>query len=322
MRLLNVVSALACVATTVATIWENGQTRLNPYPAVGQAALIPSIPANSLSWRTYPANSPEIGYKGRWCSRYISWWAAPGLKFRYTGSNVAISFGEYTSDKVLLAWRISGLPWNFSNVTANSTYQFVSSSTPGIASGQTIFEFRVTNWALGVQIKAVHVAAGQAIYSVPLYPRKIEMIGDSLTVGYTSTYEAISGIGWSLCEGLGNVEYSLVAYTGICLTDKECYGSPRGQSFQWMQASDSGKRALQVYGSNPAPWNFSAHQPADLVIINLGTNDINYKQGTTAVPEADFQRNYINLINSVRSKYPNAQVIAVQFWNGYYRSGK
>ncbi|KAF3902591.1 hypothetical protein ABW21_db0207961 [Orbilia brochopaga] len=322
MRLLNCVFALACVASTVATIWENGQTRLNPYPASGQATRIPDIPDDSSTWTTYGADSDEISYKGRWCSKYISWWAAPGLKFRYTGSDVAISFGQYTSDKVLLAWRVSGLAWNFANVTANSTYQFVSSSTPGIASGQTIFEFRVSNWALGVQMKAVHVAANEAIYSVPNYARKIEVIGDSMTVGYTGTYESMSGIGWSLCEGLGNVEYSLIAYTGICLTDKPCYGSPRGQLYQWQRTCDTGPRALQIYGTNPPSWNFRSNQPADLVIISLGTNDINYKQGTTRVPDDVFQQNYINMINSVNSKYPNAQVIAVQLWNGYYRSGE
>ncbi|KAJ6261025.1 hypothetical protein Dda_3690 [Drechslerella dactyloides] len=316
MRLLYLVSALACVAPAVATIWENGQKRLNPYPPTGQATALPTpIKTTDVGWRTYDASAPEIGYKGRWCSRRISWWAAPGVKFRYTGSKVAITFGENTSNNVLLSWRVSGLPWNFANVTANRSYQFVSETTQGLQAGQeTIFEFHVTNWALGVQMKAVHVAAGFAISSVPNYSRKIEMIGDSLTVGYTGTYEAMSGIGWSLCEGLGNVEYSLVAY-------KLCYGSTRGQLFQWQQASDSGVRAQQVYGSNPAPWNFTTTQPADLVIINLGTNDINYKQGTTAVPESTFQQNYIQLINDVRSKYPRAQIIAVQFWNGYTRSG-
>ena len=34
--------------------------------------------------------------------------SAPGLKFGFRATNVAISFGNYTSDEVLVAYRIDG----------------------------------------------------------------------------------------------------------------------------------------------------------------------------------------------------------------------
>jgi hypothetical protein len=68
------------------------------------------------------------------------------MKFGFTGTNLAIEFGRWTSEGVLLAWRLDGLDWDFANVTANATYQFVNASTPGqnltiIGQSQT-FEFR------------------------------------------------------------------------------------------------------------------------------------------------------------------------------------
>ncbi|KAK6351449.1 hypothetical protein TWF718_004609 [Orbilia javanica] len=314
---------LACVSLATATILENGQPRLNPYP--GQAVKIPNIADNDPNWKTYPPDAHQISYKGRWCSKYISWWSSPGINFRYGGDDVAITFGEHTSNGVLLAWRISGQPWNFANVTAGDTYQFINKDTPGqktaVDGQQNTFEFRVTNWALGVQLKRVHVTKGTRIYGIPEYNRKIEMIGDSLTAGYTATYEGLSSFAWGLCEGLGNVEFTFTAYSGICLTDKLCWGNPRGQLYQWLQTSDTGYRAQQIYGTNPEPWPFNKHQKADIVVINLGTNDSNQGTETGRVPDAEFQANYIKLIASIHEKYPRAQIIAMQIWQGFYGYG-
>ncbi|KAF3936984.1 hypothetical protein ABW19_dt0208982 [Dactylella cylindrospora] len=314
---------LSCFSLVTATILENGQPRLDPYP--GQATKIPNISDDDKNWKTYPPDAHQIGYKGRWCSKYVSWWAGPGIKFRYGGDDLAITFGEYTSNGVLLAWRISGQPWNFANVTAGDTYQFINKDTPGHNTGvdgqENTFEFRVTNWALGVQLKRVHVAKGARIYGIPEYNRKIEIIGDSLTAGYTATYEAISGFGWGLCEGLGNVEFSFTAYSGICLHDQLCWGNPRGQTYQWLQTSDTGYRAQQLYGTNPEPWPFDKHQKADIVIINLGTNDSNQWAENGRLPDEDFKNSYIKLITSIHEKYPRAQVIAMQIWQGFYAYG-
>jgi len=64
---------------------------------------------------------------------------------------VAITFGPHTSDKTLIAYRLDGQDWQFTNVTINATHLLVSPSTPGIDLTTPInpstFELRVTNWA-------------------------------------------------------------------------------------------------------------------------------------------------------------------------------
>ena len=89
------------LACTFGEILQNGQLRADPYP--GQATVVAA--AASSGWKSYPPNATQLSYKGRWDSKYISWWSAPGLKFGFTGQDVAISFGNYTDPGgSLLRW--------------------------------------------------------------------------------------------------------------------------------------------------------------------------------------------------------------------------
>jgi len=121
---------------------------------------------------------------------------APGIKFGYTGQTVAITFGSQTNPGVLVGYRIAGLDWQFTNITAGATHLLVSPDTPGSSLtgpvNPTTFELRVTNWAYGVQIDSVHVAAGEKLIKLPNAPRRIEIIGDSLAAGMYTSYEGLS----------------------------------------------------------------------------------------------------------------------------------
>lgn len=178
--------------------------------------------------------------------------SAPGLKFGFTGSTVAITFGNLTSDGVLVGYRLSGLDWAFTNITAGATHLLVSPATPGANEtgpvSPSTLELRVTNWAYGVQVAAVHVAAGEALASAPGYGRTVEFIGDSLTSGMYTTYEGLTSFGYGIGAGLGGAEYGVTAYPGICAADQDCWGNPRGQVRQWFYACDTSYRAQVQYG--------------------------------------------------------------------------
>lgn len=59
---------LALASRVSATILQNGQVRESNYPDT-------SIDPTTQSFKTYPANATEISYKGRWDSKYVSWWS-------------------------------------------------------------------------------------------------------------------------------------------------------------------------------------------------------------------------------------------------------
>ena len=57
---------------------------------------------------------------------------------------------------------------------------------------------------------------------------------------------------------------------------------------------------------NPEVWNFTAHPSADLVIINLGTNDANKANNVT---KATYVEHYKKLVQGIHGVWPNTQVI-------------
>lgn len=307
-----------------ATIWQNDQVRPSNYPST-EISL--QSYGNGTQWRDYAPDCAELSYKGRWDEQYISWWSAPGLKFGFQADNVAISFGNYTSPGVLLAYRLDGQDWTLTNVTAKSTHLFIDPSTPGWNLTTSIdnlrtLELRVTNWAFGVQIEKVHLSGGNAsLVKIPDYARRIEVIGDSLSSGYGDTLEGISSWAWGLAYGLGNTEFSLTAYPGVCVTDTDCWGNPRGQSHQWKKTVDTSGRAVEMYGPNltDAPdWDFSKQEHPDLTIINIGTNDNNTHNNVTS---ESFTAAYISLIEQVHEVWPETQIIVQSLWSGWGQVG-
>ncbi|PGH11883.1 hypothetical protein AJ80_06948 [Polytolypa hystricis UAMH7299] len=313
---------LSLLTPSLSEILENGQPRLVPYP--GGATKL-SQPLDTSEWRTYPASAREISYKGRWDDKYISWWSAPGVKFGFRGGNVAVGFGEETSEGVLVAYRVGGQQWRFANVTASATYQFITPETPGMdlleANATRIFEMRVTNWSYGVQISSVSVdckASGGALVQLRNKRKMVEIIGDSISAGMYNSYEGLSGWAWGFVEGLGDAEFSITAYPGICLHDQDCWGNPRGQTYQWQRVSDTSWRASQLYGTNPPKWNFKKQQPADLVVINIGTNDFNEANGVTT---KQYFESYVKLIGDIHRVWPKAQIIIQSLWHGFHGEG-
>ncbi|KAH1980074.1 hypothetical protein KXW88_006918 [Aspergillus fumigatus] len=293
--------------TASGTILENGQARLNPYP--GQAEI---ITLDKKTWRNYKPSAKEISYKGRWDDKHISWWSAPGFKLAFTGAKLALSFGQYTSQGVLVAYRLGGQDWQFSNVTANATYQFIGPTTTGLnlanAGDAKSFELRA----------GVSVAADATISRIDEYPKMVEIIGDSLSSGDFATYEGLSSWAYDFAAGLGNVDYSITAYPGICLHDQNCWGNPRGQAYQWYRTSDTSWRAHEIYGDNPPKWNFAAQRPADLVVINIGTNDNNPANN---VSSTDYYNDYITLVGNIHKIWPKADIVLMSLWGGFGASG-
>ncbi|TQB72603.1 hypothetical protein MPDQ_006736 [Monascus purpureus] len=298
-----------------ATILDNGQPRRDPYP--GQAQRIDL----DESWRRYGADAPEIAYKGRWDSKHISWWSAPGLRLQFSGGKLAITFGPNTDEGTLVAYRIDSLDWQFSNVTADSTYQFVgpwSDLDEAHLAETKVFEMRV-------QIAGVAVAGDALLTVPPTFPKKVEIIGGSLASGQFATYETLSSWAHQYVAGLGNVEYTITAYPGACLVDNQCYGGVHGMTWYWHRASDPGFRAAQMYGPEPEEFDVGAGQPADLVLIQMGGND---HRPPNEIAAPDFYHAYIDMIEDVHRTWPHATVLIVVLsnddqgqWGLFHREG-
>jgi hypothetical protein len=59
---------LAFASAVFATILQNGQARITDYPDT-------IIDPTGYEFKTYHPSANELSYKGRWDSKYISWWS-------------------------------------------------------------------------------------------------------------------------------------------------------------------------------------------------------------------------------------------------------
>merc|ERR1712066_180804 len=137
---------------------------------------------------------------------------------------------------------------------------------------------------------------------------RYEAIGDSITAGFKVTVEAGSSQGPTaanedvfetyerhLADAWATSEWHVIARSGISVTP---YGAEKVMQQQWPCRSFS-------WGTCTAPWDFSWQ--ADVVTINLGTNDYVFGSPTPA----QFEAAYAELLRMVRDKYPNALIFAL-----------
>ena len=72
--------------------------------------------------------------------------------------------------------------------------------------------------------------------------------------------------------------------------------------------SDVSGRAIDIWGDHPEVWDFSKQPAADIVVINLGTNDNNSANNVTT---DGYVAQYTMLIEGVHTVWPKAQIILV-----------
>ena len=143
---------------------------------------------------------------------------------------------------------------------------------------------------------------------------KIEFVGDSITVGYgvmgyvgqdgnADNTDCSKAYSYVAAREL-NADYSIVAVTGIC-----------AKTNQWTDLN-----MMSVY-PNVSTRNGNAYsfdEPADVVVLNLGTNEATHLseehgQGADAGPAYAqiFPTHYKEMLTLIRKKNPNAYIICL-----------
>ena len=161
----------------------------------------------------------------------------------------------------------------------------------------------------GVGVKSINVNSCSDTPVKPVEKKKlsIEIIGDSITAGYgvegasqyenfkTSTENFSKSYAYLTAKKL-DADYSAVCYSG--------HGIVSGYS-----TGDKNPDALvpEVYtrisknDEYPGEWDFKNNK-YDVVVINLGTNDINYVSKEPATRNEEFIQEYVNFLTLVREK--------------------
>jgi lysophospholipase L1-like esterase len=276
------VSILAGLALAVAAA-------VSVVPTSAQAAVGDGSPTDT-----------NIKFVGRWVTSnsaaYVPNWAGAYFKTGFTGTTVKLK----QRNTIDLYASIDGGPDTYlTNVsgTVNLT------PTPLASGNHTLrVSYRVVagSYTGDAVFQGLVLDSGAKTLPAQVSSKLIEFVGDSITLGTTSSKTALTAYGWLVGEQLG-VEHTQLGYGGGCLvaTADGC----NGMINQFLKIG---------YSDTSANWDFSRYQ-ANAVVINLGTNDKSH-----SVADADFQTTYVALLKEVRAKYPNAAIFALRTFIGRY----
>ncbi len=242
---------------------------------------------------------PNIKYIGRWdtssSSVAVSYWPGAYFKTAFTGRTVKIKLGGAVNIFASIDKKADTFYAN-ANGTVNLT------PTPLAAGTHTL---RVATYSEHdvLKFQGILLDAGAKTVMPTISSQLIEFVGDSITAGATTTKHALSDYAWLVGEQLG-VEHTQIAQGGICLSDSTlCTSTGIGMSSQFFKLQT-------IYFPNSPNWNFSRYQ-ANVVVINLGTNDNGHHISDTA-----FQATYVTFIQKIRAKYPSAAILVMRTFKG------
>ena len=153
----------------------------------------------------------------------------------------------------------------------------------------------------------------EGFYSAPEKSNlRIEFVGDSITAGYgalgatgsartVENSDACSSYAYYTAQKLG-ADYSVVAIQGICV-----------KASMWLQVCMDDVYKV-VSPLNGKAYDFT--DKADVVVVNLGTNDAEYIISKDATYEAQFPQDYCALLQYIRAKNPDAYIVCLYGFMG------
>jgi lysophospholipase L1-like esterase len=238
-------------------------------------------------------------------------WSGTGFVASFSGTSLAAELTNSGSPAPIFKAVVDGAPQAaFTSAIGSGTYMLAT----GLADGpHTVELYRQTEGPQGEsRLVSLTVGGGGALTAPPAGAnRLIEFIGDSITCGYGDlgtgadlnapecitteshwdTYAAI--IGRTL-----NAEVSTIAASG------------RGIIRNY-DPNDTGPRMPMLYtravaNATTPTWDF--HVEPQVVVINLGTNDISNNKGD---PGDAFRDTYAALLATVRANYPHTYIIGI-----------
>ncbi|WP_030614128.1 GDSL-type esterase/lipase family protein [Streptomyces fulvoviolaceus] len=244
---------------------------------------------------------PNLKFVGRWDTQsssaaYTPYWAGAYYRIGFTGRTVKLK----QRNTIDLWARIDDGPATFHNDVKGTVDLTPSPLASGNHTLQVNYQVVAGSYHGDAVFQGVTLDSGATTFA-PTSPGKlVEFVGDSITVGTTTSQNARTAYGWLIGERLGT-EHTQIAQGGACLvaTADGCVGLE--QQFG----------RLNPNAATP-DWSFSRYQ-ANAVVINLGTNDVGHGVSTT-----QFQSAYTSLLRKVRAAYPQAWIFALETFRGRY----
>ncbi|MBD9723986.1 GDSL-type esterase/lipase family protein [Streptomyces caniscabiei] len=244
---------------------------------------------------------PNIKFVGRWdttgsATAYTPYWAGAYYRVGFTGRTVQLK-QRGTID----FWaRIDDGPVKFYDDVKGTVNLTPAALPAGRHTLQVNYQVVAGSYRGDAVFQGLVLDSGATTFAPAAPARTVEFVGDSITVGTTTSQNARTAYGWLIGERLGT-EHTQIAQGGACLVAAAdgCVGLER----------QYGK--LNPNAATP-DWDFGRYR-ADAVVINLGTNDVGH-----GVSPAQFQTAYASLLRKVRAAHPGAWIFALETFRGRF----
>jgi lysophospholipase L1-like esterase len=287
-------------STLTVSLNAGGNTvRFSPTTAAGLPNIdyLDTDTTGGTSAGTGRPDDANIQYYGRWSTSDPAYpamgWAGGYLEARFTGGAIGVRQRNaidlyYSIDQAPPQWRrnVSGTVTLAGGLSGGShTVRIGYRERAGSYTGDPVFGGLI-------------LAGGAVTMPLSRPANLVEFIGDSITVGQPNANRPFTAYPWLVAEALG-AGHTQVAQGGACLVNQDCYGMVDWfrRSSAWVSSDD---------------WNFGTYR-ASAVVINLGTNDVGH-----GVTTAQFQQNYVTMLERVRQAYPDAEIFAMGVFRGRY----
>lgn len=143
---------------------------------------------------------------------------------------------------------------------------------------------------------------------VPARPL-IEFVGDSITACPGPGGHADGNYAWLAAETLG-CDHVQIAFSGVALVSGFGFFKDRTGFDTWYF------RLMNCNHADTDPWDFT-YQP-DLVVVNLGTNDV---QAGKRPSDESFAISYRAFLGAIRARLPGSDLVAMRPFGGFQTAG-
>ncbi|TMU90156.1 hydrolase [Streptomyces sp. DASNCL29] len=244
---------------------------------------------------------PNLRFTGRWDTKssaaaYTPYWAGAYFRTGFTGRTVKLK----QRNAIDLWASIDGGPATFYDEAKGTVNLTPAPLAAGNHTLQVNYQVVAGSYHGDAVFQGLTLDSGATTFAPPAPKNLIEFVGDSITVGTTTSQNARTAYGWLIGERLG-ADHTQIAQGGAALVDTADDRMSLEQQFT----------KLNPNAATP-DWDFSRYQ-ASAVVINLGTNDVG-----RGVTPAQFQASYASLLRKVRTAYPNAWIFALRTFSGRF----
>ena len=170
------------------------------------------------------------------------------------------------------------------------------------------------NGGIGIKTIIINSCSERPINPTEKKKLSIEFIGDSITAAYgvegenqyenfkTTTENFSKSYAYLTAKKL-DADYSAVCYSGHGIVSGYSQGEKNSEALVPEVYTRISKN-----GDYPGEWDFDNHS-YDVVVINLGTNDLNYVKAAPEKRNDEFIQEYANFLSLVREKNPESHII-------------